>query len=88
MELPALESLLTLLKKHGCIKYKNAVLELEIELASPHPEVLSTKDELIPVPEDNLPPDLKADDLFNYDKVLNWSGTPDNEPELPLTGDL
>lgn len=86
MDLSALEQLFILLKKHNCTKFKDA--GLEIELAVPTPEPLSTKDELIPLPEDHLPPDLKADDLFNYDKVLNWSGTPDNEPDLPLTGDI
>jgi hypothetical protein len=36
----------------------------------------------------NMPPDLRADDTMNYDKILHWSGSPDpNVPDLPLTGE-
>lgn len=42
--------------------------------------------------EQSLPPDLRADSLMDYDKILSWS-SPDQkpfeeEPELPLTGEM
>lgn len=90
MDLKELESTLTLLTKYNVKRYLAGGVEIELNPqehpTSPRP--LDTKDHFVPAPEDHLPPDLKADDLFNYDKVLNWSGTPDNEAEMPLTGDI
>jgi hypothetical protein len=36
--------------------------------------------------EESIPPDLRADDLMNADKVLNWS-SPDGDPGIPLAGE-
>ena len=36
--------------------------------------------------EESLPIDLRADDLMNADKILNWS-SPDAQHDIPLTGD-
>lgn len=36
--------------------------------------------------EESIPPDLRADDLMNADKVLNWS-SPDGDQGIPLTGE-
>lgn len=38
--------------------------------------------------EEQLPVDLRTDNINSYDAVLNWSGSPDQtQEELPLTGD-
>jgi len=39
--------------------------------------------------EEAMPPDLRADSLMDYDKIINWS-SPDqspDEPPMPLTGE-
>ncbi len=84
-----LESLLLLLSKYGCTRFKKAGLEIELG-----PQ--STKSISAPLPatdteinlESMLPPDLRADDLMSEDKVLNWS-SPDAgvDSSLPLTAD-
>lgn len=87
MDLKELESLLSLLNKHKVKLYSTPELDLEFSHLAQAVPASTEKDQYIPVPEDHLPPDLKADDLFNYDKVLNWSGTPDSESGMPLTGE-
>lgn len=37
--------------------------------------------------EESLPPDLRADDLMNHDKVLNWSSPDGGEVQIPLAGE-
>lgn len=37
--------------------------------------------------EESLPPDLRADELMNHDKVMFWSGQGADEDTLPLTGE-
>lgn len=37
----------------------------------------------IQVDESKLPPDLRTDAITDYDKILNWSGSPD-EVEIPI----
>ncbi len=93
-----LEQLLALLTKHNCLKYKHDGLEIEFHVpvsstptqdASPSsPSLVSAIQEASQIQESKLPEDLRADDLMNFDKVLNWSGTPDQEAPLPLTGEI
>lgn len=92
-DLTYLDNLLVLLKKHNCFRFKNAGLEVElgpisqVAVSAPQPAELSAQEQQIA--ESQLPPDLRADDLMNYDKILNWSGSPDHDSmPMPLTNDL
>lgn len=89
-----LEKLLTILSKHNVTRFKKAGLEIELKPSTQQSSVssppLAEFSEQLKKSEDALPPDLRADDLFNYDKVLNWSGSPDHSdsPQMPMTDDL
>lgn len=93
-DLVELEALLALLSKHNCSRFKKAGLEIELKpnpaysIATPLPAKEPLQE--VRLDETNVPPDLRADDLFNYDKVLNWSGSPDHSdnPQMELTDDL
>jgi hypothetical protein len=37
--------------------------------------------------EENLPPDLRADDLMNADKTLFWSSPDGKNEDMPLAGE-
>lgn len=86
-----LHALIPFLKQHGVSWFKNQDLEVEFHIpltSNPSPE----PDKVVEMPEpSNMPPDLRADDLFNEDKVINWSAPPgpetDLEPPMPLTGE-
>ena len=87
-----LEKLLDLLIKKQVSIYidKKAGLEIQFNHQIPKPagSLVQPPAQLIDAPEpDNIPPDLRADDLFAEDKVLNWS-SPDqiDEMDMPLTG--
>lgn len=43
--------------------------------------------ETIKQQELNMPPDLRADDLMNADKIMNWSAAPESGEPVPLTGE-
>ena len=87
-----LESLLILLSKYGCSRFKKAGLEIEFgsdspkSVSAPSPATTNTLQE-VPIDEKTLPPDLRADDSMSVDKILLWSGTPDHEAPMPLTGE-
>ncbi len=88
-----LDALLTLLAKHQVSIYidKKAGLEISFQPKFPKPaeSLAQAPASIIPMPEpDNMPPDLRGDDLFAEDKVLNWS-SPDqaDEMDMPLTGE-
>lgn len=103
VDLEYLSQLLVLLREQGVSSFKSTGLSLkfhvelnpiddeEIWLKSSKPE--EPKDEVkiqeVPINEEALPPDLRTDNITDYDKILNWSGSPDlgDQPELPLTGD-
>lgn len=87
VDIEYLTRLLSLLKSSGVSSFRMA--DLEIGLGS-IPAVTPT-----PVPSPPLAtavetaPEFHTDDIFNYDKILNWSGSPDPlESELPLTGEV
>lgn len=82
-----LTRLIRVLKDNQVTHYKVAGLELSFDIKSPEPTSPSQ-------PQDptlqSLPdiPDLRADDAMNFDKILNWSGSNDQEEQpLPLTGE-
>lgn len=60
---------------------KGAIESQDTSPASNEPIIEALKKQ-----EESLPPDLRADDLMNHDKVLNWS-SPDAGDQLPLTGE-
>lgn len=84
MDLKEIKELLPVLIEHGVLTFKFETLELTFS-----PE-FKAKSIVIPeiTPETNLPPDLRTDNITDFDKILNWSGSPDlHESEFPLTGD-
>ncbi len=52
--------------------------------------VISTQDHMINAPEEQLPVDLRTDNVNDHDKVMHWSSSPDPSElgEHPGTGDL
>lgn len=98
VELEYFKQLLPLLVEFNVVSLKMAGLELsigqskELSQQSPTPTDVSSQaqptDQLINVDESTLPPDLRTDNINNYDAVLNWSGSPDTEEmPMPLTGE-
>lgn len=90
-DLKHLEQLLLILRESNVSIYKDGSLSLQFHAEQKiHPVVKSEdKDQLIdmPIDEAQLPVDLRTDNITDYDKVLMWSGSPDQESDLPLTGD-
>lgn len=86
MDLLSLSALLPVLRKNGVKCYRDGDLEIEMG-----PDMGALMDRLEPAPEPkDMPPDLKADDLMNADKVLHWSAeAPPGEGDhpMPLTGE-
>jgi hypothetical protein len=96
-----LQDLLAILKIHGVSHIKMQGLELSFGLASS--QLKESPSQLTPdnsteiiahalkKQEEAMPPDLRADNLMDQDKILNWSSPDqkqfDEEPELPLTGE-
>ena len=76
-----LQKILPVLREHGVLSFKCDGIELSFSIKEIEPKVQPENPA-----ETNTPPDLKADDLFNHDKILHWSGSGDDEP-MPLTGE-
>lgn len=86
MDTNELSSLIKLLKENNVSEFSQNGLRLVFHVEPPKP--IETKDHVIPDDESMLPPDLRTDNITDYDKILNWSGSPDHqETEIPLTGD-
>lgn len=89
----ALKDLLQLLQAHRVAVYRVKDLELCFHPPCDTKTAQATQEEthkLVDVPEpENMPPDLRADDLMNAEKVLHWSASPDvnDSSDMPLTGD-
>lgn len=85
VDLEYLTKLIQLTKNEGLTHFKMAGLEFSLGV--------KTITEPTPPPakqmtEQDMPPDLRADDTMSYDKILNWSGSSDpDEGQLPLTGE-
>lgn len=95
MTIEELKQILPLLIQSKVTTFKMEGLELSFEPSAKAPDVQSPP--LAPITEipvkleeSSLPPDLRTDAITDYDKILNWSGTPDpgDEPQMPLTGDM
>ena len=85
-----LEETLQLLKKYGVQHFEDAAIKVTFHVEQSQPEESSVDRTVdIPIDEASLPPDLRTDNITDYDKVLNWSGSPDQDDgsQLPLTGD-
>lgn len=92
-DLTYLAKLIDLLQSQSVAHFKSQDIELTFGVKSHttiQPKVAETSGQLVDVPidESKLPPDLRTDAITDYDKILNWSTNPDNDPTLPLTGDL
>lgn len=92
VDIEYLTRLIALAKKENLTHLKMAGVEIsftpQIEASSPQPLAQDNKAllEALKAQEQSLPPDLRADDLMNHDKILHWSGSPP-DGEMPLTGD-
>ncbi len=92
-----LDALLCLLVKHNVSHFKKAGLEISLrspahptgELKDPvsAPPLAEELNNQLKAEMEKIPPDLRADDSMSYDKILNWSGSPDMGDPLPLTGE-
>lgn len=88
-----LDALLSLLRLNQVSQYIDKKAGLEISFnQSPKPaeSLAQSPAQTFTLPDPpNTPPDLRADDLFAEDKVLNWS-SPDQADEMgmPLTGEM
>jgi hypothetical protein len=79
--------LLKILKEQGVSRFKTADVELSfvhatqkiIEQATPPPVFEKTD-------EGQLPVDLRSDAISDFDKVLNWSASPDPNDIKPTPG--
>ena len=89
VDIEYLKQLLPLLKSNGVASIvMDGCMTMEFHGEQPpKPEVLSTQDHTVHVPinEASLPPDLRTDAITDYDKILNWSGAPDEE-SIPIQG--
>lgn len=98
VELEYLKQILPLLRDNQVTSLKMAGLEISLReskelkeetglVHQPKAQV-QPPDQLVNIDESQLPPDLRTDNINNFDAVLNWSGTqdPDQLP-LPLTGE-
>jgi hypothetical protein len=84
-----IQDFLTLLPELTKARVKRFKLsDLEIEFHVEQEAGLSTGEVIkaLKKQEEQLPVDLRTDNITSYDAVLNWSGSPDPQ-ELPLTGD-
>lgn len=76
-----------ILKANGVTSYLTSEVEISFPVEqSTKPTELSTKDHVVPIDESELPPDLRTDNINSMDTILNWSGTPSDQNELPLPG--
>ena len=95
MDITQLKDLLAALTAQNVQKFSDGTMRIEF---FPSKEIEKTLDaesinnlkSAVKAQEDKLPPDLRADDLMNGDKVLFWSGDPgaDDGTEMPLAGDV
>lgn len=101
-----LQDLLPILKMHGVKSFKTQGLDIQFHVeqftqnaavsqwstpAAGTLESVQALAETLKKQEESMPPDLRADSLMDYEKIINWSSpdqrTFEEEPELPLTGE-
>jgi len=79
-----IEKLIKLLRANGISKFKEGTFELSL---SP---VVETSTAILPN-ENQLPPDLRTDNINNFDTILHWSGSGDDHGDKETvsgTGDV
>lgn len=81
VEINYLKELLPILKANGVLSFTDGCFSITID------QSIKTADYTIPLPvdESKLPPDIRTDSIHDYDKIMNWSGSPEEE-SLPLPG--
>ena len=90
-----IKALLSHLKRHNVQLFKSGDVEIHFHQSAPKVtrsrESKPLAEELLKIAkteQENIPPDLRADDTMNYDKILHWSGSGDpNDIQMPLTGE-
>ena len=95
IDIDYLDRLIKTLRTAQVASFKNSGLEISFVSAAytPPNEVLgpglATQDHTIdaPIDETKLPVDLRTDNITDYDKILNWSGSPVQDEVLPGTGE-
>lgn len=80
VDLTYLKSLVELAKSQGLVSFKMG--QIEFTIGQDLKEIAAQ----VKAEESKLPPDLRADDLMNHDKVLHWSSEGPDDP-MPLTGE-
>lgn len=85
MDISLLEKLLPLLKANDVAYFKDA--EVCIRLIPNLSQKSDLKPELTEAQKQSLP-EFMADDAMNFDKIRDWSASPDHDTApLPLTGE-
>ena len=80
------KELLPLFVASKVLKFKCKDFEIEFQAGSNIESVVQS----VRAQENSLSPDLRADDLMNEKKVMEWSAPPSAEgaePDMPLTGE-
>lgn len=85
MDISFLEKLIPLLKANDVAYFKDA--GIHVRFNSNPVQKVDSKPELPPVQSQSLP-EFMADDAMNFDKIRDWSASPDHDTsQLPLTGE-
>ncbi len=83
LEIDYILKLIDALKEKNVASIKMEGLELHFSL----PRKIETEDSSPPLAnEDTLPPDLRTDAITDFDKILNWSGTPSPSELSEISG--
>ena len=68
--------------------FKWAELEIQFHVEQEQADATKQVIEALKKQEEQLPVDLRTDNINSFDSVLNWSASPDqNQPDIPGTGD-
>lgn len=98
-----LEKIILILKQHGVLRFRGYGIDIELAPGYSAPQVSASSPVVeVPKPKEikEIKPeeapigpigDFKGDELMAFDKILNWSASPDPEDDgkesIPLTGD-
>lgn len=86
-----LSKTLAILKAHGVSRYvQGADGVIDVSFYAEHSPRVETPDHTIdaPVNEQSMPVDLRAENINNFDHILNWSGAPDQAAEYHSDGEV
>lgn len=85
VDLDYLAKLLVILKGQGVVSFDNRELHINFEKQAFQPILTQDHHVDLPINEAELPPDLRTDNINNFDAMLNWSTEPTSE-EIPIPG--